>query len=333
MNYLEQYNKDKYLKVIKSFNFSPSHFELLKHLVLDFLIFSAIGFCLIYGSVATSILAQVLIPILMFRSFALMHDAAHFTVSKNRTLNNLIGYISGAFCILPYSPWRLSHLEHHRWAGNTEKDPVMKIVKDYPNNSRLKNNFLKMSWRGWIPVLALLQHVVFWSIGFTAIFRKKPTRMATLIPWLNSYLIPVLIYSVLYKAQILTPFNVLPGILLYFAMVEIINFPHHLELPQYGGGHKLKVWEQYKVSRSCHYPSWLSKYILNHFNLHTEHHLFPQAPWYTLDQLKEKLTVSLGSKYNHCTGNSWIVAARKKNLDQILVYKEVEHSEEEKKAA
>src|SRR5690606_35780940 len=114
---------------------------------------------------------------------------------------------------------------------------------------------------------------------------KKKRKLSTLVPWLNSYLVPAFIYIALYKAGIITPMSVLPGLFLYLVMVEVINFPHHLELPQYEGEHKLKVWDQFLISRSCHYPKWFSHFVLNNFNLHAEHHLFPQAPWYMLDEL------------------------------------------------
>jgi len=115
--------------------------------------------------------------------------------------------------------------------------------------------------------------------------------------------------------------NVAPGIVLYLVMVEVINFPHHLELPQNRGDKTLHFWEQHHISRSCLYPKWVSKFFLNNFNLHAEHHIFPKAPWYKLDQIQNEVQTALGSEYNHSHKSEWILKNRKKDIEELLIYK------------
>jgi len=55
--------------------------------------------------------------------FITAHDAMHGTVSRNRGLNNLIGWICTlAYACFPYSKLYKKHHEHHRFV-HTEQDP------------------------------------------------------------------------------------------------------------------------------------------------------------------------------------------------------------------
>ncbi len=91
---------------------------------------------LAYGLFATSTwlyidnvihaVAMVLInSFAVYLSFTPLHDATHRTVSRSRRLNDAIG----TWCCLLLLPgittpvYRYLHLEHHRYAGNLDKDP------------------------------------------------------------------------------------------------------------------------------------------------------------------------------------------------------------------
>ncbi len=325
---------DFYKLINKKYNFSPSHFELIKHFFIDGLIFGTIYFCLNTEQIPFYLIAQILWTVFFFRFFGLMHDGVHSNISRNFRWNNMIGYISGAFCFLPYYPWKKMHLQHHYWAGNVEQDPVMRIIREYDPKKKFKNKILGFAWKSWIPLLAFMQHAVFWIAGLSFVMKAKTWNAR--ISWAFSYIIPGLIYYQLYKINMFTFYNVAPGIICYLIMVEIVNFPHHLELPQNYGEKKLPVWEQYQISRSCSYPNWFASLILNNFNYHTEHHMFPKAPWYMLRKLHTEVSLVLGEAYNYCNSNEWVIRNRKKGIEELLVYKaefEIPLSEEKKKIA
>ena len=319
-----------YKEIMKSTDMSPSLKELAKHLFIDALLLLLIYSLLSSKELALYFLAQMLWPILFFRFFSLMHDAVHSSVSKNIKINNLIGYIAGAFSFLPYYPWKKSHLEHHYWAGNIDKDPVMRIVREYDSKKQTKNKLLSFAWKSWIPLLALLQHVVFWRIGLQLYSEAKSKN--ALSSWWLSYILPATLYYLLYKIGVFTPVNLVPGLVLYLVMVEVVNFPHHLELPQNRGDKKLFVWEQHLISRSCMYSKIFRNFVLNNFNFHTEHHMYPQAPWYRLDSIHEKIKSSLGENYNYSFRSEWVRKNRKKNIEDVLVYKNPSNIDENKKA-
>ena len=63
--------------------------------------------------------------VLIYVAFTPLHDATHRTVSSNRFVNDLLGTISCLVLIpgITTGIYRYLHLEHHRFAGNPEKDP------------------------------------------------------------------------------------------------------------------------------------------------------------------------------------------------------------------
>src|SRR5262249_24453129 len=150
----------------------------------------------------------------IFRCFALMHDAVHGSLTKNEFVNDFIGIIAGSFCFLPFLPRRKIHLKHHFWAGNIEKDPTMKIVKDFSRRPDQKRYLLDFAWRSWLPILALMQHLVFW---ISALGQWKDVRNYREAGYMFlSYAVPAILYYTLAEYFV----EIWPGLILYLILVE-----------------------------------------------------------------------------------------------------------------
>lgn len=144
----------------------------------------------------------------------------------------------------------------------------------------------------------------------------KPSSIKTLV----SLVAPIILWGVLFIA---TPrafaLEILaPAVLLYLIAVEVVNFPHHLQLPQYRGDTKFAIWEQHKVARTCLYPRWFAKLVVSNFNYHIEHHMFPDAPWYYLESIHRVIRPLIGTEYNTDPYFAWILANRPKTLGEVL---------------
>lgn len=261
--------------------------------------------------------AQITLPIFYFRSFALMHDAVHNAGSKYKCFNHAAGLLGGTFCLLPYWPWKDLHIDHHKWAGNVEKDPVMKIVRDYDSYPESKKGIIRFCWKYWVPWPAMMQNIVFWAECSRRIF-KNGTRRDRLLNTL-SLLVPASVYSLSFVY--LTPMLLVASVsafVIYLVMVEVINFPHHLSLPQERGDTKLAFKDQHSIARSCHYPKSFARLVLNNFNYHIEHHMFPHLPWFVLTQVREVVKPYLGENYNESEANAWIVENRKHDFGSVV---------------
>ncbi len=264
-------------------------------------------------------LAQLLLAMLFFRQFALMHEAVHGNVCHSGSLNTLVGILAGVFCFLPFESWRRLHQEHHLWAGNVENDPSSKLRREYDPKRRVKYGILNLIWKSWIPIMGLLQQVVFWLYPIQQI-RNRSLRPRIKVSIVASTLLPLAVYVTcgslwpnLFQLR-----NFAAAIVLYLMLVELINFPHHMDVYAYKGTDRMPVLQQHRVTRSSSYPLWFSNFFLLNFNLHVEHHLFPTLPWYQLPQAQEFLKPALGGEYNESIANEWIVKNRKLSLDQLL---------------
>lgn len=266
--------------------------------------------------------AQLLSACLYFRAFTLLHDASHSLVHSKKWLNDSMGFLASLFCFLPFWPWRMIHLEHHKWTGHIENDPVLLILKAYPSFSEKKKELFNKVWILWIPYLALQQHIVFWKMGH--VYFKKAHRKADKYKSVTSYAIMIGFYGSLVTTFGLSFFiYALPGIVLYLIAVEAINFPHHLSLNTKADAHPTPPIKQFEFCRSCHHSYILSYFFLCNFNYHTEHHMFPFLPWYQLHKLKDDIKANLQNSYNQSDGFQWIQKNRRKDLNTVMYGKKM----------
>lgn len=256
-----------------------------------------------------------ILPLFWFRSFALMHEAVHGTLFLNKKLNHALGIFWGSLCFLPFDSWKSIHLAHHFWAGNIERDPTLKIIKDYPSLSNKKKSVLKFTWSRWIPLLSLLQHFVFWKYSGDKMTKLNSKSFVIWAVTRTSMALFAIGHLLLFSDALPSLFI---GFVFYLFLVELINFPHHLELTYRDANLRLSPQEQHRVSRSCIYPKWISHYFFNNFNLHSEHHLFPQVPWYNLAAIHKEICVSNSLQLNLSIGSRWSLISRKKSLEEVL---------------
>lgn len=305
--------KEKYLQLRKQNKFELKNSFVLKHILFDLALISlSFYFCKIGQGL--QFLAIPLLAILMFRSFSFMHEAVHGLVSAHNFLNDSLGLFYGAFCGLPFAPWKKSHLEHHFWSGNYEKDPVMALITILPQFPKPALRLLTFLWRAWVPILALMQYGVFWALSL------KSTLKMRSIQSILTLCIPVglLVSICLFTSSSFIWGVFIPAVALYLLAVEVVNLPHHLQLPMINGEKKLPIWEQYQVARTCLYPKWVANFIVLNFNYHSEHHMFPDAPWYYLEKLHLALRIELAEAQTIDPSFKWILENRPKELLEVI---------------
>ncbi len=260
-----------------------------------------------------------LVATVMFRNFSLMHDAVHGAIAKNKTVNDFIGAWCGGLCLLPFKHWKTSHLQHHLWSGNIEKDPVMALRVTLPKAPTGLLKALSFAWQAWIPSLATLQYALFWKLSL-----GHAMKSGTVKSW-GEFILPVVGWAAAFAVApdgfFLTA--LLPGLVLYMVAVEVVNFPHHLQLPMSKGDTRDPIWEQYKTSRTCLYPKWFAHHVVLNFNYHSEHHMFPDAPWYALESVHELVKNELQEKQNLDLNFKWTVENRPLSLLEVICPPEI----------
>lgn len=307
--------KSHYSQVQARLRFRPSSLPTFGVIVLDLGLLYAITRLLAAGSWPAYLAAQALIAVVCFHSFTLVHECGHGSATRSRWLNVVIGHWASIFCGIPFFPWKYIHQRHHTWAGHMENDPVLKSLRSFRDHGTPL--LARAGWRTWIPISAFLQHIVYLTYPLQMrrageLNRAALVRSAASLSWMIAG------YAALYwlAPSFVHPRNWLPGAGLYLVMEELVNLPHHVEMPT--SATKLAAWDQHQVTRSCYYPIGLSELFVLNFNFHVEHHLFPSLPWYRLRTARELLMPALGPEYQQARGVEWNVRNRRRGLDEIV---------------
>lgn len=307
-------DKKDYMKIRQTLDLSLKSYAWLSYLFIDVvLVGTIVG---IWNSANSWWRLSAVIPLLsifMFRNFSFMHDAVHGALSKNKFLNDTLGLWSGCWSFLPYSLWKKSHLEHHYWSGNLQKDPVMALTLILPKAPAWVLGTLTFFWRAWLPLIGLMQQGVFWTLSF------KNTWADFKLSSVLSLVAPIVAWGfVLSYSHEFNLYAVLPAFFLYLLAVEIVNLPHHLQMEMVSGDDRLPIWEQYVTARTCLYPKWFAHFVVLNFNYHAEHHMFPEAPWYHLPRLHQHLVSQLDTRYKTDPYFQWTLENRQKSILKVL---------------
>lgn len=313
----------EYQAIRSQLSFRHRYLLILIYLLADAGMFAVGLWLLAQGSFLAYIASQFLFAVISFHSFAILHECGHGTASSFHWLNTITGHYCSPFCFMPFFPWKYIHTEHHTWAGNLNRDPTLKSIRDYREDRRIRNGILCLAWRTWVPLLAFLQHLVLWSypLMMLQLGRLRGRRLACS---LFSISILPLTYGTLYWfwPQLFNLANFALAFVIYLILAELINLPHHLGTEVYRTtqrGQKLLLWEQNRVTRSCYYPVIVSELLLLNFNFHIEHHLFPTLPWFQLRRARSLIRQVLGREYEECMGISWNLKNRRKDARDVFL--------------
>lgn len=306
-------NKAEYQDIRKKLCFSRSTGVTLAILIADAVLAGFSLYLLTFENIWSYVISQIFLAIFFFHNFGILHEAVHGNLCKERWLNTVFGHYASIFCFTPYFPWRHMHQRHHTWAGSLNKDPTMRILEKLKGMGKIPIMYA-IAWRAWIPLPAIMQHIIFWGYPLRVIREAKADKKFILQSLFSCVFIISVYASFFYFFPLwMTIKNFGLAIFLYFLLTEIINLPHHTKVPVFYSNpamDKLHPWEQHVTTRSCKYPGILSELIALNFNLHVEHHYFPNLPWYRLKKLRDILKPMLGNEYMETSDFGWNIRNR-----------------------
>ncbi|HKU41437.1 MAG TPA: fatty acid desaturase [Polyangiales bacterium] len=306
--------KEDYLRLRAALSFERDYRIVALVVVAHQLLFAGCLVLLRSGSTAGYVLAQPLLAVVFFQAFSILHDCGHGSCLRRSWSNALLGHFVSLFCFLPYYPWKYHHALHHTWTGNLENDPTLKALRKF-RETRTVPPLLRLAWRSWLPLLAAVQHIVFWSYPLRAYRHGQRWQF---VHCLFSVLCLGASYWGLHALwpELFNLTNFGPAIVIYFAAVELVNMPHHSDRPTVD--RKLPLWEQAYATRSCYYPIFVSEFLVLNFNFHIEHHLFPSLPWYRLRQARTLVKAALEGGYEEARGIGWNLRERSRDIRAVL---------------
>jgi len=252
---------------------------------------------LAYKSLSISYLLTLAFGIIasgfVVRIFIIFHDCCHHSFFKNRTVNKIIGTITGILTFFPYNQWQHSHSVHHATSGNLDKrgtgDIWVLTVDEYLESSvwrkiayRLYRNPFVMFVLGPIYVFLIQNR-----------FNRKGARMNERM---NLYitnivitaLVGLLCYVIGWKSFLLVeaPIFLISG----SAGVWLFYVQHTFEDSYYEGNEE---WEYVlaAVEGSSYYKlPKVFQWLTGNIGYHHVHHLSPRVPNYKLEAAHDNTT-------------------------------------------
>lgn len=308
-----EFGQGEYIALKQQLSFDPRTGVLLAWVLLDAVAALSASWLLHMENTLAHVLAQPLLAIVFFNAFSLLHECGHGAASRYPWLNGLVGHLASVLCFIPYYPWKYIHQKHHAWTGNIDHDPVLRSLRRW-RNGRVPL-VVRLAWRSWIPIGALLQHVVYWSYPLQMIrdgemSRQKLMQCALSTVWALGWYVVALVTA----PELVV--SILPALGLFLVAEELVNIPHHSDVSVFH--ERLPVWEQYRATRSCDYPKGVSELLVLNFNFHIEHHLFPALPWYRLRTARTLVRAALGDRYTEATGLSWNFDKRTAPIEALV---------------
>lgn len=245
---------------------------------------------LAYQSLAISYFLTLGISVIaagfLVRIFIIFHDCCHYSFFKNRKANKVIGTITGALTLFPYSQWQHDHAIHHATSSNLDKRGTGDIwtltVDEYLAETpvrklayRIYRNPFVMFGLGPIYVFLIMNR-------FNKKGAKKKERINTYITnFLIAGLVLLLCGTLGAKAFLLIqgPIFLISGIL----GIWLFYVQHTFEDSYF---EENKDWDFVKaaVEGSSFYKlPKLLQWLTGNIGYHHVHHLSPRVPNYKLE--------------------------------------------------
>ncbi|TVQ00838.1 MAG: fatty acid desaturase [Planctomycetaceae bacterium] len=222
----------------------------------------------------------------------LIHESSHYSLFKNRTLNELASNWLVAFPLFAaINNYRAGHWGHHRHVNDPEHDPdLLRLQKHQPRHFPIgRGRFL---WE--YCVLQLMPHKALSYLKGRALYamipakNQEPAKNIEVLPRPLFRVLCVSYYVLLFAA--LTVWGWWPHYLLLWVVPMVTFYPvvlflreiaHHGNYPDNGDYTNSRVYGGKWLEREIFFPFGEWNHVL--------HHMFPTVPWYRTREAHEVL--------------------------------------------
>ncbi len=229
--------------------------------------------------------------------FMAVHETAHKTAFRNRTLNLAVGYLSGFAIGLPYEYYCLFHWDHHRHTQDPDKDPEL-LVGPVPTSDA----HLAIAYSGLLQV----------AVRVRLMFRHALTGQVN-APWIPVHKRSIIVtearlYVAAYAALLIASFALHTAILLWIWIIPLLFGQMFLRPYLYaehtGCERTRSAFQNTRTTTTARFVKWFT------WNMpyHAEHHAFPSVPFHALPQLNRIVADEIiyrGQGYLAVTRETW----------------------------
>lgn len=240
----------------------------------------SLQFCTYFITILTGVVCMIISSACSYAMFTVAHDAIHGAVTKNRRVNNLIGFMSQLW-LGPTASWhgiKYNHLTHHAHTNDSKLDP------DYWCSMEGPGGYYLTPLRWFTVDVSYL--ITYLPTFFTHPFMHQLTFVGYELAMICTvyYLIKMGCLMALLQYWII-PARIAIA-LLAFAFDFLPHYPH--DVTRKKDRHRTTSY----VATGWIFRPFLSL-IIFYQNYHIAHHLVPIVPFYEYkkvwNDLKEKL--------------------------------------------
>jgi len=233
------------------------------------------------AGIAGYIAAVILVGSRQHALAIMMHEGAHYRLSPNRFLNELIGQAGAAWLLLiDQRFYREHHFAHHR-APNTEDDPDWELRESGDWSFPKTRTGLFFLFLGDALGLRLIDQLRFFG---RYAWRPRPPK--------DGWDFGKLFYHIVLFSAMTWFFGKTGWIifLAYWVVPMLTWLKVVLRFRTIAEHYALEYDHMYRDTRTT-YPQWWERVLFapKNINYHLDHHLYPSVPFYNLPRLHEEL--------------------------------------------
>jgi fatty acid desaturase len=241
--------------------------------------------------------------------FMVVHETAHKTAFRSRTLNLVVGHLSSFAIGLPYEYYCLFHWDHHRYTQDPARDPEL-LVGPIPAS----DTQLAIAYSG-------IRQVAF-RLGLMLRHGLTGDASAPWIPEAKRYIVvkEARLYLMGYTVLLLVSLALDTALLLWVWIVPLIVgqlFLRPYLYAEHTGCDRTR--SAFQNTRTT-YTGMFTKWFAWNMPYHVEHHAYPSIPFHALpklNQIVDERIVHRGRGYLAVTRETWDWFRRQRRVPDV----------------
>lgn len=229
--------------------------------------------------------------------FMAVHETAHKTAFRSRSLNLAVGHLSAFIIGLPYEYYCLFHWDHHRYTQDPDQDPEL-IVGVKPTS----DTQLAIAYSGLRQVAGRLRLMLGHAVtGKVTVPWIPESKRAVIVREARSY---VALYALLLAVSLWCSSALLLWVWLVPLVIGQFFLRPYLYAEHTGCDRTRSAFHNTRTT----YTGAIVKWFAWNMPYHVEHHAYPSIPFHALPKLNELVDgeiVHRGRGYIRTTRETW----------------------------
>jgi fatty acid desaturase len=229
--------------------------------------------------------------------FMAVHETAHKTAFRSRTLNLAVGHFSAFTIALPYEYYCLFHWDHHRYTQDPHKDPELIVgLKPWSDMQ------LAIAYSGLLQVAGrvrlMLGHALTGTVSVPWIPEQKRGTVV------NEARLYVAGYALLLVMSLALHTAILLWVWIVPLLVGQLVLRPYLYSEHTGCEQTRSAFDNTRTT----YTGLFVKWFAWNMPYHVEHHAYPSVPFHALPKLNQIVAdriVFRGQGYRSVTRETW----------------------------